>query len=326
MKAMDIIDRLDGLEPNQYSPEQKLRWLSILDGKIYEEVLRPREREPKGFKEYANGNEELLVPFPYGDDVYLNYLQAMVALENAETQRYNKRLQFFNNAYAEYEDFTSEQLAALKGDKGDKGDTGAQGLQGEKGEKGDTGARGPQGEQGPRGAQGPQGEQGETGPAGAQGAKGDAGTPGAAGSPGATFTPHIDGSGNETGLDPIYSSGSHVKITVETDSSGQKVLVFGWDGGDYPYDVAYLTPAIDLTDYKTLKISGYSATGERHFSVWSRVPSTYNYDEVASVTMLAGSTPSSYTIDVSSLSGNYYIGGGTPSNGTKIYAYDLRLE
>lgn len=71
MKAMDIIDRLDGLEPNQYSPEQKLRWLSILDGKIYEEVLRPRETEPKGFTEYVNGNEELLVPFPYGDDVYL---------------------------------------------------------------------------------------------------------------------------------------------------------------------------------------------------------------------------------------------------------------
>ena len=51
MKAMDIIDRLDGLEPNQYSPEQKLRWLSILDGKIYEEVQRPRETEPKRFTE-----------------------------------------------------------------------------------------------------------------------------------------------------------------------------------------------------------------------------------------------------------------------------------
>ena len=59
----------------------------------------------KGFTEYVNGNEELLVPFPYGDDVYLNYLQAMVALENAETQRYNKRLQFFNNAYAEYQNW-----------------------------------------------------------------------------------------------------------------------------------------------------------------------------------------------------------------------------
>lgn len=39
-----------------------------------------------------------------------------------------------------YEDFTPEQLAALKGpkgDKGDKGDTGAQGVQGPKGDKGD---------------------------------------------------------------------------------------------------------------------------------------------------------------------------------------------
>lgn len=42
-----------------------------------------------------------------------------------------------------YDDFTPEQLAALKGDKGDKGDTGAQGeqgiqgIQGEKGDKGD---------------------------------------------------------------------------------------------------------------------------------------------------------------------------------------------
>ena len=39
-----------------------------------------------------------------------------------------------------YEDFTAEQLAALKGpkgDKGDKGDTGAQGVQGPQGPKGD---------------------------------------------------------------------------------------------------------------------------------------------------------------------------------------------
>ena len=32
MKAMDIIDRLDGLEPNQYSPEQKLRREDIRGG------------------------------------------------------------------------------------------------------------------------------------------------------------------------------------------------------------------------------------------------------------------------------------------------------
>lgn len=40
-----------------------------------------------------------------------------------------------------YEDFTAEQLEALrgpKGDKGDKGDTGSQGIQGPKGDKGDS--------------------------------------------------------------------------------------------------------------------------------------------------------------------------------------------
>ena len=56
-----------------------------------------------------------------------------------------------------YNDFTPEQLAALKGPKGDKGD---------------TGERGPQGEQGIQGIQGPQGEQGETGPAGTDGRDG----------------------------------------------------------------------------------------------------------------------------------------------------------
>ena len=47
-----------------------------------------------------------------------------------------------------YDDFTAEQLAALKGEKGDKGDRGLQG------EKGDTGAAGAQGIQGEKGADG----------------------------------------------------------------------------------------------------------------------------------------------------------------------------
>ena len=62
-----------------------------------------------------------------------------------------------------YEDFTQEQLAALKGDKGDKGIQGIQGIQGPKGEKGD---------------------------------KGDKGNTGATGSDGATFTPTVDTNGN----------------------------------------------------------------------------------------------------------------------------------
>ena len=80
-----------------------------------------------------------------------------------------------------YEDFTDEQLEALRGPQGERG------LQGERGEKGETGLqgeRGPQGEIGPAGPQGERGEQGvkgdtgETGPAGPQGERGEPGPKG----------------------------------------------------------------------------------------------------------------------------------------------------
>lgn len=58
-----------------------------------------------------------------------------------------------------YADFTSEQLASLKGEKGE---TGAAGAKGEKGEKGDTGERGEKGDKGDTGAAGKNGEDGYT--------------------------------------------------------------------------------------------------------------------------------------------------------------------
>ena len=47
----------------------------------------------------------LIVGAPYGEDVYYYYLQAMIAAENSETQRYNKRMTLFNAAYQEWTDF-----------------------------------------------------------------------------------------------------------------------------------------------------------------------------------------------------------------------------
>jgi hypothetical protein len=60
-----------------------------------------------------------------------------------------------------YDDFTPEQLAALKGpkgDKGDKGDRGEQGVQGVQGEKGDQGIQGEKGEKGEQGEKGAEGK------------------------------------------------------------------------------------------------------------------------------------------------------------------------
>lgn len=68
-----------------------------------------------------------------------------------------------------YDDFTAEQLAALKGPKGDTGDVGPQGPQGETGPAGPQGIQGEKGDVGPKGPQGPQGLKGDKGDTGATG-------------------------------------------------------------------------------------------------------------------------------------------------------------
>lgn len=103
MRAIDMIERVDLLEPNDYSPEQKLHWLSSLDGKVFRELVETHEgAAAESLPSYVNGDEELLIGAPYGEDVYYYYLQAMIAAENSETQRYNKRMTLFNSAYTAY--------------------------------------------------------------------------------------------------------------------------------------------------------------------------------------------------------------------------------
>ena len=103
MKAIDMIERVDLLEPNDYSPEQKLHWLQSLDGRIFRELVETHEQaETETLPAYVSGDEELLIGEPYGEDLYYYYLQAMIAAENSETQRYNKRMTLFNSAYTAF--------------------------------------------------------------------------------------------------------------------------------------------------------------------------------------------------------------------------------
>ena len=85
-----------------------------------------------------------------------------------------------------YEDFTKEQLAALKGEKGEKGEQGLQGPPGKNGKRGPAGERGPQGPQGLQGPAGPKGDKGEQGPQGLTGPKGEQGERGPIGPRGET--------------------------------------------------------------------------------------------------------------------------------------------
>lgn len=88
---------------NQYPIEEKVRWLSDLDSRIYAEVIsRYVDSGAAGFNKYsADGdlNNALIVPDSYSD-LYLYFLQAMINKENNECTRYNNCMVMFNTYYA----------------------------------------------------------------------------------------------------------------------------------------------------------------------------------------------------------------------------------
>lgn len=127
---------------------------------------------------------------------------------------------------------------------------------------------------------------------------------------------------NATGLNSVYSDGGGgAPVEIGTDSSGKKTLTFTTDGYSR---MSYLKPAIDLTNYATLKISGYADGSDAYLAFWSKIPQEYDPSIVAKVVLSNGSSPASYTIDVSKLSGSYYLGGQYAA--AYIVTYDLRLE
>lgn len=104
MTADAAIERFDTLYPNALSYAEKLRMLSVLDGRIHRELLSRYEGENGEFIGYSEGisdSEMLLVGFPY-DDIYVKYLAAETDLINGDTARYANSYAEFNNLYGEY--------------------------------------------------------------------------------------------------------------------------------------------------------------------------------------------------------------------------------
>lgn len=127
MNIQECINRTDSVKPNQYSVEDKVRWLSYLDGSIRKEIFDKYEQPPekketqviiiyedteepdeetteeKEFSGYSPDRltDELLVPFPY-DELYVAYLKAKIDEENGETARYNNSAATFNGMLQDF--------------------------------------------------------------------------------------------------------------------------------------------------------------------------------------------------------------------------------
>lgn len=141
MTIREAIAQIDELRPNTFSQELKVRWLSILDMRIKNDIIDtheadngeppepPRaqaviikpadddtsesadtaeaEEEPEEFTGYTEGTDpdtELLVGAPY-DEIYLHWLRAQIDYSYEEYKKFNNSNAMFTSALSEYVNF-----------------------------------------------------------------------------------------------------------------------------------------------------------------------------------------------------------------------------
>ena len=108
MTIAEAISLVDKLKPNQYTEIMKKNWLSKLDGLVFKEVFQTHEENPiEVFEGYENAGmeTELLIPYPYDEDIYNYFLQASIDKENGETGKYNQSITLYNNAFLTFQNW-----------------------------------------------------------------------------------------------------------------------------------------------------------------------------------------------------------------------------
>ena len=107
MYLAELINLIDEEKPNQYLPEQKVRWLSEVEGIIIDDILNNYEGEELKFEAYDDSKDQetkLLVPDRY-TDIYINYLSAKIDFNNMETEQYNNDVAMFESSLEQYKKF-----------------------------------------------------------------------------------------------------------------------------------------------------------------------------------------------------------------------------
>lgn len=118
MTIQEAINKIDRLKPNHVSDEDKIAWLSELDGMIHAEILMHHEHteeqeEYKGYDGDTDLNQKLIAPFPY-DEIYVHWLASNIDQVNLEIQKYNNDRALFNNAYDTLSDWWTRNFMPIQ--------------------------------------------------------------------------------------------------------------------------------------------------------------------------------------------------------------------
>ena len=118
MTLIQAVNEADNLKPNMYELPEKIKWLSRLDRRVFEEILlahelSDEEKEPfmveidgKRIFSFCAYNEndqekELIVKEPY-DEIYVHWLSAQIDWNNREYAGFNATNSVFEATYSAF--------------------------------------------------------------------------------------------------------------------------------------------------------------------------------------------------------------------------------
>ena len=102
----EIIKRADELMPgNTYKSEIKYKWISDVDSRVADLIIRKSEEERdfrfNGYDGDTDGDTELLIPEPYAD-AYVHYIHSQIYFYNHDEERYQTS---YSAYYAEFQNY-----------------------------------------------------------------------------------------------------------------------------------------------------------------------------------------------------------------------------
>ena len=97
----------------------KIQFLQELDQLIYAEILlkhvhRPEEEVMPKYDEDTPEGTELLVPDPYGTEMYMYWIMSKIDLLNLEMDKYNNDRALFENAYDQMHDWWNRTFMPIR--------------------------------------------------------------------------------------------------------------------------------------------------------------------------------------------------------------------
>jgi len=99
MKIREIIERVDRQKPNAFSAEDKVRWISELDGRLGLEVCMMDIAQVQQLRYGMDCLEhEPLLQFPH-DAMYDHWMFAMIDYANGEYDKYQNAMECYNAHY-----------------------------------------------------------------------------------------------------------------------------------------------------------------------------------------------------------------------------------